>query len=428
MNVHPKSSLYLPALKCKMGDWTYFVTSMRVADIIGRVGFAKEMRNVERYSDWLQREIRPDRLEQIAQYLVSRTDRFFGSMVVSVFEGKPNWLDMSLVDTESFTVDELSTLELSEINAALGLLKLNGDEDLFALDGQHRLGGLRAAYQRSPALGDEIVSVIFVADRGIQQTRRLFTTLNRYAKKITPGERVILDEDDAFAIVARRLIEENDYLSVSGFVTSPKQASLSKTSTSFTTPIHIYNSIDILCADLGVNASFVEIESEWSRKALNDSVRPPNSIVEAVHRVASEFWTTLIQEFGFDKLSDVQVREARTEGKLLLRPEGQMAFARAVRFIIDSEHSSSYESWGAAVRKLGSKIPGAVFSVHHPVWKNLLWNPGKENMFNGVARQKLAARILCYCAQVDPEVDVQQLTAEYRDQVSDDNAMLPLLN
>ncbi|MFZ4507055.1 MAG: DNA sulfur modification protein DndB [Fimbriimonas sp.] len=427
MNVHPRTSLYLPALKCKMGDWIYFVTSMRVADIVSRVGFAKDMRNADRYSDWLQREVREERLDQIATYLISRSDRFFGSLVVSVFEGKPSWLDVSLIDTDSFSVDQLSALELSEINAALGLLVLNGDEDLFALDGQHRLGGLRKAYERNTALGDEVVSVLFVADRGLQQTRRLFTTLNRYSKKITPGERVVLDEDDAFAIVARKIIEEHRYLSQTGVVTSPKQASLPKTSLSVTTPIAIYKIIDVLCADLDSKAVFVETASQWSRKALCESIRPTDSVLDSVHKVASEFWTTVIRDLGFDKLSGTQIRELRLEGNLLLRPEGQMSLARAVRFIIDSEQTSSYESWGAAVHKLVANIPDTVFSVNHPVWKNLLWNPGKKRMFNGDAKQKLAARILCYCAQVGPEVDVELLTAELRDEVSDENATLPML-
>ena len=39
------------------------------------------------------------------------------------------------------------------------------------------------------------------------RTRRLFSTLNRQAKPVSKGEIVALDEDDAFAVVTRWLVE-----------------------------------------------------------------------------------------------------------------------------------------------------------------------------------------------------------------------------
>src|ERR1019366_4366533 len=91
------------------------------------------------------------------------------------------------------------------------IIAFDGSEKLFAVDGQHRVVGIQRAVAAKEALGDEEVCVIFVGhsnDRvGLQRTRRLFTTLNRYAKPVNKTEIIALDEDAAVAIVTRRLLE-----------------------------------------------------------------------------------------------------------------------------------------------------------------------------------------------------------------------------
>ena len=41
----------------------------------------------------------------------------------------------------------------------------------------------------------------------MEKTRRIFSTLNRYAKPVTTGDIIALDEDDTVAIVTRNLLE-----------------------------------------------------------------------------------------------------------------------------------------------------------------------------------------------------------------------------
>lgn len=62
-------------------------------------------------------------------------------------------------------------------------------------------------------LGGEKQTVIFFVahletDEGRERTRRLFATLNTYARPISDRETVVISEDDAFAIATRRLIDE----------------------------------------------------------------------------------------------------------------------------------------------------------------------------------------------------------------------------
>src|SRR5690606_12619644 len=62
---------------------------------------------------------------------------------------------------------------------------------------------------------EEEVTVIFLAHKndreGEVRTRRLFSTLNRYAVPVKISEIIALDEDDNGAILTRWLMEDFDY-------------------------------------------------------------------------------------------------------------------------------------------------------------------------------------------------------------------------
>ena len=70
---------------------------------------------------------------------------------------------------------------------------------------------------------DEEISVIMVVqDPGddpdersevLQDYRRLFSSLNRYAKATDESTNIIMDEDDGIAILTRRLIAEHEFSS-----------------------------------------------------------------------------------------------------------------------------------------------------------------------------------------------------------------------
>ena len=89
-------------------------------------------------------------------------------------------------------------------------MTLTGSEEIFVLDGQHRLLGIRKAVEEDKSIGDDEISLIIVIHKSDlkQRTRRLFTVLNRYAVSIKPAEKVILEEDDAAAILTRKLVQE----------------------------------------------------------------------------------------------------------------------------------------------------------------------------------------------------------------------------
>ena len=50
----------------------------------------------------------------------------------------------------------------------------------------------------------------------LKDYRRLFSSLNRYARATDESTNIIMDEDDGIAILTRRLIAEHEFFQVDG--------------------------------------------------------------------------------------------------------------------------------------------------------------------------------------------------------------------
>ena len=160
-------------------------------------------------NSWIQREVIPRRIGQIADYLIDQEQHFFPTIVVGVYMGKPTWHEVDIEDNAIFGTPALDPRS----KYTLGLLELDGTEHLYAIDGQHRVAGIKEALKRLSERGDEDgynslakedLSVVFVSadikkEGQLERVRRLFTTLNREAKRVSEPEIVALDEDDAAA-------------------------------------------------------------------------------------------------------------------------------------------------------------------------------------------------------------------------------------
>ena len=101
--------------------------------------------------------------------------------------------------------------------STVGFLRFEGKEKLFALDGQHRLSGIKLAIEEETLPIEDELPDIFVAHRknktGMERTRRLFVTLNKTAVAVPKRDIIALDEDDVPAICVRWLVEQHPYFS-----------------------------------------------------------------------------------------------------------------------------------------------------------------------------------------------------------------------
>jgi len=201
--------LFLPALQGSFGDWTYYSALVTLDDIVERIGYAAPLAENSSLAQQMQRRLDDGgRAEDIADYLLRNEDRFFNALVVGVLGGQPEWHPFSLSSHQP--AHELGAV-VERDQDLVGYLELSGDETLFALDGQHRLAGIRRALQQNPALGREKLSLIFVphlaTPAGVIRTRTLFISLNKKAVPVKRADIIILDEVDLTAIITRRLID-----------------------------------------------------------------------------------------------------------------------------------------------------------------------------------------------------------------------------
>jgi len=402
-----RQPLKLPGLRAHMGDWIYYICLMKMKDIANRISFAKEIHISESLNDLLQRSV-TDRSKDIAAYLLSQQQRFFNALVVGVYGGQPNWYELS-VRTE---VSHLGPLP-EHTEGVLGILRLDGSEQTWAIDGQHRVAGIRQAVQENPEIGEEEVCVIFVAGvtshhvekdpDGYERTRRLFTTLNRHAKPVNKSDIIALDEDDVVAIVTRQLVEEYDLFQ--GKISIGQARSIQVTDKQNLTTIRVlYDAMDVYLRDRGAKS--------WRRF---QTIRPPDDVIDSFYNKSTEFWQLLteyfpsLQDIGNNKPSEEVAGRYRHDqgGHLLFRPVGLLMVVRVLRHLVDSETRLN-----EAVRLI-SQVP---MEISAPPWAELLWDTTNSRMITSPENQKVAKRLLFYSVGGDLQrlrTNLDDLRQEY---------------
>lgn len=178
-----RSPLTIPGLRGTFGNWVYYCCLMPIRELGKRTDYASELppAKAEEFEQMAEHVLDGSRAVEISQYLTTNEDRFFNSLVLAVYGGKPDWLEIGIIgaNTPNASLSELS----EEAKDSIGFLRLSGREKLFAIDGQHRLAGIKHAIVANNALINEFVPVIFVGHRntpdGVRRTRHLFAALHR---------------------------------------------------------------------------------------------------------------------------------------------------------------------------------------------------------------------------------------------------------
>lgn len=409
-----EGKVVLPALRGMMGDWIYYSCLMNLADLSNRVRYADEVHKNKSLSDMIQRQIKSNRGKQIADYLSTQPERFFNSLVVATYGGQPNWHALSNVKAKS--KDDLSGLKEEQI-ASVGFLTLQGDEKLFALDGQHRLAGIKKAIQdglkQDPM--DE-VSVIFVAHKatakGLERTRRLFTTLNKTAKPVSKGEIIALDEDDVMAVSVRWLIEESKLFRGERIAFTAGNNIPASNQVSLTTIGNLYDVLGILFTDAKTDLK--------KRKSDLQRTRPSDETLKAYVQLSNQYFSMLgenIPELGDffaagDTKSVVTKQRGSHGGSVVFRPIGLDIFTRIVARLTKSM------SLAEAV-KLAAKLPRTLTKAPYA---GLMWDASNKTISN--AHNVTVREILLYMLDASKMGEVT-LTQRYRKESGDETLELP---
>src|SRR6266478_2829823 len=101
-----KSKLLLPALKCKMGDRTYIITSFPMREIGERIKRTDEVHESKQLSEWIQRELDGKHAKLTADYLIEDKTRMFSAIVLGVYGGSPAWAELNVADPRNELTEE----------------------------------------------------------------------------------------------------------------------------------------------------------------------------------------------------------------------------------------------------------------------------------------------------------------------------------
>ena len=395
------NELVIPALRAHMGDWIYYVTFLRMDQIADQIHIAQEIHSSKVLKDMIQRQI-TNRASQISDYLLKQPQRFFNSLIVGVYGGSPDWYELAIGKNLRFDAPVLP----SELEGVLGILRLDGTQILFAVDGQHRVEGIKQALKKNDELKQEEVSVIFVAHRndssGMERTRRLFTTLNRYAKPVSKSEIVALDEDDILAITTRELVEKHPLFQEKISLSKTKAVAVADNK-SFTTIITLYDVLEILFREKGKG---------WTAFKRH---RPEDSIISKFYANSTQFWDTMTEYFPpLQEIVASQQGETvagrhrhRGGGHLLFRPVGLLIVANVVREAKDS---------GLSEKEAIKRISEVSMELTDEPWVSLLWDKTNQRMISGPTPQKVAKQILFYSIGgnlADMKTNIEAVRREY---------------
>jgi len=204
------------ALKGRLGSTDYFVLAMKAQELVNTVHIPSEIDGWDNLTieEIYQRDINYSRVKnQIAPYLASDPDRFFGSIIVAAENLTPDQFE---------PLPEVATTGLPRVyrakSSGIGFLTFDGNERMFPLDGQHRLKAIAFALRGTDESGKKIESIRMpdknLADENVavivvpfepKKARKIFTKVNRYAKQTATGEHLVTDDDDLIAILSREI-------------------------------------------------------------------------------------------------------------------------------------------------------------------------------------------------------------------------------
>ena len=374
-------SIKLPSLRGRMGDWFYYVSLLKFKELANRTSLVPEIHNNVELSRWIQREV-SDRSEEIVQYLENQPQRFFNAIICGIYGGTPSWQEL---DIESNEV-ELNEEEKIYLGKTFGILTLNGDEKIFAIDGQHRTNAIKKFIDKNGKVEEE-VTVIFLAHKnnrdGEIRTRRLFSTLNRYAVPVKPSEIIALDEDDNGAIITRWLMEDFEFFK--NRVQFTKTRPMNKSNkTHITNIILLYDIVNIILTDKSFSKNLKV--SGYEIKKFNSKRLKEDVLIEKYEFLQSYFQTVFNSIPSVKKYFENGIIDRKSnDTSLIFRPIGQMILFYTLK--IAKEKNKEQE-----MIEFYNKDD---FNLNHTVWKQVFIDKEKGTLKTDKPRQNLAIQLIC---------------------------------
>ena len=429
-------SVTLVAKRGKMGDNTFYCTTMKANTLINEVGYASELDNWDDMTvdEKMQREIKGERvLGEMVPYVTNDQDWFFGALIVDVYKGGDK-VKFQTFD-EMKEVLDINLPAYEETLTDTGFLTLPDSKRLIALDGQHRLAALSTAIRGKngipgsvllskkmpenllknlephPEIGESDICVMFIIHENDRKIRKIFNKVNRYAKQTSRSDNIITSEDDVIAIVARRMFSaKNAPLGpINGSeIVNWKSNTVPARGRYLTTLSAIYTVCETILAYYDITSK-TPVEDE---------------VVDRATEIMNEFWTISMNELDIFKEYVEYIRndkplEKLRSSNLMLKPVTHTALGQAV--YIAMTHGYTY-------RDIVGKINQIDWSFNNPVWVNILVTSStNKRMITGAQALRNAGEVIAYMVIGDDfkKQEKEQLLQKLRDAADDQTVQLP---
>ncbi len=443
-----------PAMKGKMGSWEYFIVRMSMREIADNIKFAADIYDDRTLDEAIQRVLNESRVKkEIVTYLINQPDRFFSSIVVAALRGNPKWYPVTIEDDERFDLLKGDP----RFSKTFGVLSFDGSQDYFALDGQHRLASIKALVDPKNEISpdapegfrDEEVSVIVVVpsenepeDQFMTRYRRLFGNLNRYAKPTDRVTNIIMDEDDTFAILTRRLITEHSFFHYSGKQTESIRVKTTK-GKNLRPQDPYFTSLETLYE---INKTLLSSQYRrnhgWNREQEKDPnqfirFRPEEEQLEGLFLELNLYWEALIDALPvlIENPNEMRNHSAQpdddTQDNFLFWPVGQEVLAEIARNLMDQRQHDPRNPTPESVRSALGGLDKLNWEAHRTPWRNLMLINDADNEKNWRIRSEERKKALAMVRVIFRwQLSIDELAEQEIDKLHDEwkVLLLPALN
>ena len=441
--------------KTIMGNTEAYIGSVTLEWLDSHVRFASQLplfrqkfdietdniiRDAETIDEIQQRPLDWSRQAPLTLYLATRKSHKFPAVLAVV---SPSWVDNPKAEewNENGKANKSATDFLPlDSEGKVGLLDLRLEVAVFALDGQHRLMGIQGlmeliktgklsrynkhkktigkaitiddltkinhielpeiqklAYEQ---IGIEFIPAVVKGETRAEARRRvrsIFAHVNLTAVKLSKGQLALLNEDNGFAIVARKIALYHPILKEEDG-RNPRinwdSATVAAKSTVLTT----------LQALQEMSERYLEPRYPYWKPSDRGLIpmRPEEEELEEGVKEFMAFWDYLANLPSYSRLENgTETPELRRfsfeikpgEGHVLFRPVGQIAFAEALGILIYKKGFSLKEVF----QKLNKyDVDGGLSGIEFPdsIWYGVLYDFNRKRM--SVASRDLAMRLFIY--------------------------------
>ena len=440
----------------QMGSTEAFVGSVTLEWLDSRVRFASQLplfrkkfdpktdnviRDEETIDEILQRPLDWSRQAPLALYLVARKAHKFPAVLVVL---SANWIDdphADQWDEQGRARESVANFTPLDKDGAIGLLDITEQISLYTLDGQHRLMGVQGLMQliktgklqpynkQKKAIGNHItiedlqkqyqvdpnhVQTLAYEQIGIEfipavvkgetreearlRVRSIFVHVNLMAVNLSKGQLAVLNEDDGFSIVARKIAVKHSLFKEAKY-RKPRvnwdSATVAKKSTVLTT----------LQALKDMAERYLSLRFPTWKPSDNKGLipmRPEDDALDAGFAELSQLFDYMSNLLSYQRLEyETETPKMRRfshekgggEGNFLFRPVGQVAFAQAMGILVFEKEFSL----ASIFEKLNRfDTDGGFSNMENPqsIWYGVLYDPNRKRIL--VSGRDLATKLLIY--------------------------------